>query len=222
LNHGRLGGKQILQPESHALLWRPSMEIGEPPWEEAIGLSWFLGTYHGHPVVNHSGSDPGFGTDFVIIPDLEATVIMLTNSNITPMSAILKATLAVLLGLEVEPPKPPITAAIGPTLATEGVEAAIEHYRLLQATQPDDYDFNPSWFLDASWSAIEAYQAHAVQPLLALWLSLHPDSSEVYWMLGWAAHTNGDNKQAVEHLRRALALDPESHYAAHLLQKLTA
>ena len=41
---------------------------GDPPLSEARALGWFLGAYHGHRTVGHSGADPGFDSRFVLGP----------------------------------------------------------------------------------------------------------------------------------------------------------
>jgi CubicO group peptidase (beta-lactamase class C family) len=221
LNRGYFKGKQILQPESYSMLWHPHAQPGEEVWEEAIGLSWFLGTYRGHRVINHAGSDPGFGSDFVMVPDQDAAVVVLANSNTAPLGSIIEASLDLLLGLEPQAPKPPICVPIGSTLAAEGPAAAIEQYQQLQITQPDHYDADPSRFLDATWGAIEVHRADVVMPLLKLWVTLQPDASLAYEMLGWAHMILGEKDSAADNLRRALALDSEAWHARLLLQKLS-
>jgi CubicO group peptidase (beta-lactamase class C family) len=221
LNRGRFRGNHILQPESYNLLWHPYAQPGEEVWEEAIGLSWFLGTYRGRRVINHAGSDPGFGSDFVLIPEENAAVMVLANSNTAPLGGVMEAALDILLGEEPRMPKPPITVPVGSTLAALGAEAAIEQYRQLQLAQPERYDASPSRFLDASWGAIELQRVEAVMPLVKLWVTLQPDAAEAYELLGWAHMVQGEQEAAADNLRRALALDPANWHARRLLQRLS-
>jgi CubicO group peptidase (beta-lactamase class C family) len=220
LNSGSFNGKQILQPGSYSLLWQPYAQPGEEIWEEAVGLSWFLGTYRGRRVINHAGSDPGFGSDFVMIPREDAAVVLLANSNTAPLGSVMEAALDVLLGEEPRAPKPPITMPVGATLAAGGLQAAIEQYQDLQSTQPDRYDTDPWRFMDAAWGAIEVRRAAAVMPLLQLWVTLQPDAALAYEMLGWVYMIEGEQELAADNLRRALALDPEAWHAKLLLQQL--
>jgi CubicO group peptidase (beta-lactamase class C family) len=220
LNRGHFKGRQILQPASYNQLWHAYVQTGETGWEEAAGLSWFLGTYRGHPVISHGGSDPGFGTDLVMIPDQRAAVIVLANSNTATFGPMTDAALDLLLGLEPQAPKPLITVPAGAMLATEGLEAATQEYHRLLVTQA--YDARPSRFLDASWGAIEVHRADQIMPFLQLWVALQPDSSEAHEMMGWAHFVNGEREQAAEHLRRALELNSENDHAAHLMRQLDA
>jgi hypothetical protein len=109
---------------------------------------------------------------------------------------------------------------VGSTLAAVGPEAAIEQYPRLIA-QPDRYDASPDRFLDATWGAIEVHRADMVMPLLKLWVTLQPDASLAYEMLGWAFMVEGEKELAADNLRRALALDPEAWHARQLLQQLS-
>ena len=57
-------------------------------------------------------------------------------------------------------------------------------------------------------------------PLLKLWVTLQPDASKAYEMLGWAYMVQGEKEVATDNLRRALALNPENEHAGELLQQL--
>jgi CubicO group peptidase (beta-lactamase class C family) len=221
LNRGRFKGKQIIQSASYNLLWQSYVQTGEKVWEEVVGLSWFLGTYRGHRMINHAGDDPGFDSELVIVPAEDAAVVVLANANSVAVGNITTAALDVLLGAEPQGPKPPITVPIGSTLAAVGLEAAIEQYHRLQMTQGDRYDARPSRFLEATRGAIEVHRADAVMPLLKLWVTLQPDASQAYEMLGWAYMVQGEKEVATDNLRRALALDPENEHAGELLQQLS-
>jgi CubicO group peptidase (beta-lactamase class C family) len=220
LNRGRFKGQQIVQPESYNLLWQPYVQTGQKGWEEAVGLSWFFGAHRGRPIIHHGGSDPGFGSHLVLVPAEDAAVVVLTNDNTAANGIVTDAAVDILLGVEPQMPKIPITLPVAATLAAAGPEAAIEQYRRLQSTQPEHYDAHPSRFLDATWGAIEVHRADAVLPLAKLWVTLQPDASEAYEMLGWAYMLQGEKELAADNLRRALTLDPEAWHAGRLLQQL--
>ncbi len=78
-------------------MWRPVVPVGDPPWDEAAGLGWAVGTYLGHRAVSHSGADPGFGSRLVLLPDRRTGVVVLANSNTVPTWAVVEAALDVAL-----------------------------------------------------------------------------------------------------------------------------
>jgi CubicO group peptidase (beta-lactamase class C family) len=219
LNRGRFEGKEILQPKSYDLLWRQYVKTEEETWGEAVGLSWFFGTYRDRHVVHHGGSDPGFNAELVLIPGEDAAVVVLANAVTAAVGHVTDAALDVLLGVEPQAPAPPITVPVGSSLANAGPTAAAEVYQRL-VTQPDRYDASPSRFLDATWGAIELHQPDVVMPLLQLWVTLQPDAALAYEMLGWAQMVYGDREAAAANLRRALTLDPEATHARGLLDQL--
>jgi CubicO group peptidase (beta-lactamase class C family) len=221
LNRGSFGGKRILQPESYNLLWQTYVQTGEETWGEAVGLGWFFGTYRGRHIIHHDGSDPGFSSELVIVPAEDAAVVVVANANTAAIESVTDAALDVLLGVEPQVPKSPITVPVTSTLSAVGSEAAVEQYQRLQMIQPDLYDADPSHFLDATWGAIEIHRAEAVMPLLKLWVMLQSDASQAYEMLGWAYMVQGEKEVAADNLRRALALNPENEEAAKLLQQLS-
>jgi hypothetical protein len=171
-------------------------------------------------VISHGGSDPGFGADIVFLPDEDAAVIVLVNSNTASFEGLTDTALDLLLGETPVAAKPPITLPVAATLATEGQAAAVELYRRLQATEPDRYDARPARFLEATWGAIEVHRAEAVLPLVLLWVALQPECAEAHGMLGWAQLVRGERDLAVAHLRHALVLDPDNEQAAIHLRQL--
>jgi CubicO group peptidase (beta-lactamase class C family) len=220
LNRGRFNGTQIVPPESYDVLWHPYMPTGEEG-EEAVGLGWFLGTYRGRRIVHHNGGDPGFESNMVLLPDDDAAVVVVANSNTAPMGALTNAALDVLVGGASQMPKPPITVPVSATLVAEGPQAAIAQYKHLLVTQPDHYDARPARFEEAIWGAIEVHRADVVLPLVQLWVTLQPDATEAYAMLGWAYMVQGEQEAAADHLRRALTLDPTNEQAGNWLQQLS-
>lgn len=222
LRRGTLGGRKILQPSSYDLLWHPYVRTGQEGWNEAVGLSWFSGTFRGRGVISHGGSDPGFNAEFIMVPDEAIAVIVMGNANNPAVWTVADGVLDIVFGLEPPTPKPPVSVVLGSTLATAGMEAAIDQYRQLQATQPDEYDFGADGFFTASWGAIEVRRAEAVVPLVNLWLAVQPEAPHAYEMLGWAQLNDGALEPAASYLRRALALDPENTHVAGLLKQLGA
>ncbi len=222
LNRGELDGVRILQPESYDLLWRRYVETGDEGWGEAVGLSWFLGTYHKQPTVHHGGSDPGFQAEFAMLPERGDAVLVAINSNAAGADTILDATLDLLLGIESSPRKPSVAVPVTAVLQEAGMEAAVAEYRRLQATTPAAYEFRPGRFLDAVWGAIEMHQPEQVLDIVRLWLTVMPDEAEAHEMMAWAQQIMGESDMARHHARRALELDPDNDHAEVILQQLAA
>jgi CubicO group peptidase (beta-lactamase class C family) len=219
LNRGAFQGRRILQAESYTRLWHPYVATGEEIWEEAVGLGWMLGTYRGHAVIHHGGSDPGFSGEIVLVPAENSGVVVLANANTAAVGHVTDAALDLLLGFAPALPAPPITVPIGAALQAHGPAAAAASYQRL-ISQPAAYDARPGRFLDAIWGAIELHRPATVMPLLKLWLTLQPDAAQAYELLGQAGMITGARDDAALNLRRALELDPDNIHARDLLQRL--
>ena len=80
-----------MDPALRDLMWQPVVSVGEPPWEDAMGLGWAVGSYQRHRTLSHSGADPGFGSKLVLLPDQRTGVVVLANSNTVPTSSLTAA-----------------------------------------------------------------------------------------------------------------------------------
>lgn len=81
LNAGSINGDWLLHPLSHEELWKAHVDTGWDGFMTQMGLSWFIGEYKGHKVISHIGGDTGFRSEFMILPDEEMAVVMMTNSD---------------------------------------------------------------------------------------------------------------------------------------------
>jgi CubicO group peptidase (beta-lactamase class C family) len=100
LKRGVFNGKQILEPDSHALLWQPVTSLGDDDPETLEGLSWFIGRYKGYQTFSHSGGDVGFCTNMVLLPEKSIAIIVLTNTFPAPVKEISSVLLDLFLGCE--------------------------------------------------------------------------------------------------------------------------
>jgi hypothetical protein len=74
LDAGRLLGKA-----SFERIWTPTAAQDGAPLAFDYGFGWFLDSYRGHRVVQHSGGTPGFSSAIYRFRDDRLTVILLTN-----------------------------------------------------------------------------------------------------------------------------------------------
>lgn len=228
-----------LDPGLLDLLWQPVVSVGDPPWDEAMGLGWSVGNYRGHRTLGHSGADPGFGSRLVLVPEQRTGVVVLANSNTVPTWAIVAAALDIALadpvgstisGVAPEGPRtgvaalrgllPPVVGPVAETLARSGPDAAAVTFRSLAEAEPAEYDLDDDEFEKAVWGAIELHSTSLVWPLLHVWTAVRPNSSTAWTMTGWAHQVDGQLAPATNALRRALDLDSENDDAALILSNL--
>jgi CubicO group peptidase (beta-lactamase class C family) len=76
------GHKTLVTPKTLGELYAISMLA--PGFEKGIdgyGLGWFIGNYHDHIAVGHSGLTQGFIADLYMVPEEDLTIITLTNNS---------------------------------------------------------------------------------------------------------------------------------------------
>ena len=78
----------LLSPEALRVLHSPQMILDAPldmPQAETTfrcyGLGWFVESYRGHTLVEHSGNIDGFSSFVGLLPELDLGVVALTNMN---------------------------------------------------------------------------------------------------------------------------------------------
>jgi len=116
---------------------------------------------------------------------------------------------------------PPVAVPLGPALRDSGVRAAADLYHRLAGEDPLTVDLDPDRFEDAVWGVIEMHRTDLAWPLLELWRLVQPDAAGQWLMTGWAHSIDGRRELALEHVRRAVELDPDNDEATALLGRLT-
>ncbi|HTO96641.1 MAG TPA: serine hydrolase domain-containing protein [Myxococcales bacterium] len=74
-----LYGEKLLRRSSREQMWAPARAADGSPLSFDYGFGWFLDSYHGHRLVQHSGGTPGFSSAFYRFPDDKLTIALLTN-----------------------------------------------------------------------------------------------------------------------------------------------
>lgn len=100
LNHGTYNGAPVLKPESVAEMFKRSMVAERsfsetPPISEATGFYYGLGVgsydFAGHQVIEKGGALAGVRTVLVLVPDMNAGIVVLSNLNLTVFPEAVRA-----------------------------------------------------------------------------------------------------------------------------------
>jgi CubicO group peptidase (beta-lactamase class C family) len=154
MNRGTLAGQKILEPASFDLLWKPWFKIGAEDSEDAVGLSWFLGSHKGKKTISHGGGDTGFNTYLILLPARSAAVVVLCNYIPAPIRYLGEAALDMLLGFEPEGFKPPASVPVLKALSEKGREEAVAVWNSLNQEHAGDYNFSQQQFYNMAAAAI--------------------------------------------------------------------
>lgn len=91
LNEGKYGKeheKKLITKQTHNELWKPYISISFNPKPElpyknhfrAYGLGWILYDRAGYLIVEHSGEQPGMVSRILLMPELNAGIVILMNT----------------------------------------------------------------------------------------------------------------------------------------------
>jgi CubicO group peptidase (beta-lactamase class C family) len=220
LHRGEYKGTRILSDSSYNLLWSNSVNIEDKP---KVGLSWFLNEYKGLKIVEHDGVDLGFASDFVLVPEKNISVSVVSNYDRTPTIDIAYAVLDYVLGHEAAKIKWPIGIPFVDHLRTEGLDNAITFYTKMKQ---DSLTNKLYLFADQdglSWTAYQLMKQGFLKEAIILFkynLKETPESSDSHYHLG-VAYAKADSVDLARiYLNEALGIDPSNKYCLEELKKL--
>ncbi|NIM20422.1 MAG: serine hydrolase [Candidatus Latescibacteria bacterium] len=93
INRGELDGKRILRESSYEVMWSPAVLA-----DNSFGLGWMLEEFGSYRMYSHGGGDPGFRTEFYILPEESVGVVVMTNSWDEDINPIAMKALNLVLG----------------------------------------------------------------------------------------------------------------------------
>ena len=125
------GGKRLYSAEQAEYMWSPktirSVSAAERERDgthfKAYGLGWRLADVRGYKEVAHTGTFTGWGSNVVLIPELDLGVVVLTNGGMTGPA---RAAIA--------------DSIVRPYLGVQGVDWIAEHTPAEGSTADEDFD----------------------------------------------------------------------------------
>ena len=109
LGHGAADGTRILPATAYGPLWTPVRDLTaelqaayqraglQPPFASyQIGLSWFIIRYRDRVLIEHGGSDRGFRSSLILVPQDSVAIVVLANGDRADVEAISRTILDLL------------------------------------------------------------------------------------------------------------------------------
>ena len=119
-------------------------------------------------------------------------------------------------------PRKSIAETLSATIASSGVDAAIQQYHDLKATAPATYNFDEDQLNGLGYRLIRANKFKEAIRILQLNVEVYPQSANVYDSLGEAYMNDGNKPQAIANYQKSLQLNPKNGGAVKMLEKLRA
>lgn len=204
-------GEVFTNSESYTLMTTPYMN----DYGYGIGIS--SDSLGGKLVreISHGGGINGFSAMLQYFPDEEYTLVSLDNSAL-PARA-LGAVRDLVYGETPEEPTPAITDVIGPIVVERGVYPAIERYRELKRTSPDDYDFGEGQLNVLGYYFLQNGDVEVAVELFKLNVEQFPEAANPYDSLGEAYLEAGNEELAIKNYGKSLELNPGNETARQVL-----
>ena len=119
-------------------------------------------------------------------------------------------------------PRKSIAETLSATIASSGVDTAIQQYHNLKTAAPTTYNFDEGQLNGLGYRLIRANKFQEAIRILQLNVEAYPQSSNVYDSLGEAYMNDGNKSQAIVNYQKSLQLNPKNGGAVKMLQKLSA
>lgn len=115
---------------------------------------------------------------------------------------------------------PSICEPLTETLANGTVEEAVEQYRKLKSSNPNNYHFGETELNMLGYQLMNRQQLNDALEIFKLNLEQFPGSSNVYDSYGEALLATGDTTLSVANYRKSLKLNPDNTNAIEVLKRL--
>ena len=115
---------------------------------------------------------------------------------------------------------PSIAEPMLKTIIEKDVQAAIQQYYELKASQPDAFDFSAEGLSSLADRLLQMKKLKEAVEVCRLNVKLHPQSSKAYDRLALAFLANGDKELAIKNYEKSLELNPLNTNATEMLKKL--
>jgi CubicO group peptidase (beta-lactamase class C family) len=172
------------------------------------GFGWFIDkSPSGKKVVKHSGGWAGFITNIYRETEENNCIIKLTNDN-TRYFNIDDGLIDILHNKSPRIPRIYIADAIGVKVQTEGIAAAVAHYKELKAEQPNDYFFHENELNFLGYELLGDNKVDEALGIFELNVAEYPTSVNVYDSYGDALLAKGDTLNALIQFKKVEAMDP--------------
>jgi CubicO group peptidase (beta-lactamase class C family) len=174
----------------------------------------------GERINAHAGGINGFSSFILRIPNRRKTIILLNNFHTDRLSEIAFNIRNILFGQDPTAPKRSILDRVSAILDSQGVGAAVAHFRDLKAKHPDDYDFGEQQLNEFGYQLLSEGRITEAIEMLKLNTETYPESANGYDSLAEAYRDAGKIDLAIIHYEKALKLDPKNTNAEAQLKAL--
>jgi len=221
LGHGTIDGHMVIDSSSFHQMITPQFET---PWDEHIGLLWYLQSYVGERNIMHLGNDTGFDACMYIYPDMYdgVGIVVMANRDFSGTGRIGLAAAEILSGLPAKDYEVSSRYAFGEKYRAEGIDSAMTLWESMKKDTTDMYYTNDRNLLTAAAVLENEQQSAVAQDILLQYVLKDSMSSYAYRLLGNTYVHLNDTAQAVASYKKTLEIDPDYEKGKAALRALEA
>ena len=214
MNRGVFKGKRILQDASYETMWRPAVIEDNP-----VGISWLIEDIGPYKLFSHGGGDPGYRTEFYIIPEKSIGVIVMANGWEDPINPIAMKALNMLLGENEKDWFSFFQGQIWKSVRKKSSAITVQYCRELIRENGKEA-FHPAILNQLGQRLEEKDKTDYALALYELNTELYPTIFQLFNILANTYLKMGKKELAIEACKRSLELKPDNEVAAEMLQKI--
>lgn len=205
LNRGEYKDAHLLDTAAYSQLIYP---WAKTPWNEHIGLSWFLQSYEGMNTILHTGASIGFGAQMIMYPEEDISIVVMANRDYSRTARIANAIIEVIKDLEVKTYRVSARFPFGREWETQGYESAKKMWQELLKDTTDNYYAN-EWEMNLiGHGLIFEKDYEKAKKAFQINIETFPNAPNVYDSYGDALLAQGDTSEAIKYFYKALEVDP--------------
>lgn len=217
LNKGIFEGKTIIEEKYFNLLVEPHFDT---PWNEKIGLSWFLQSYLEKPIIMHQGEDTGFESIVYLFPKENISIVVMANRDFSRTGRFINAISEILFEEELKSYQVSAKYQFAKEYNVGGIDKAMEAWSRLKRDTTDIYFSDDEDILTTGANLENGAKWKETKDILEYYNTLNEQSTYAWRLLGNANLNLGDTLTALTNYEKCLEINPDYEKAKRAIKEL--
>lgn len=217
LGKGSINGQEVLDMQLFETMVSPQFKT---PWDEKIGLSWYLQKYLDRPIILHTGDSHGFESMIYIYPEEDISIVILANRSYSRTGRMVNAVSEVLF--EEQPKSYQVSGIYKYAVAylDHGPNVANDLWEQMKKDTTDNYFIDDNDILASADILDNGKKWQESKDLLEYYLKENPNSTFAWRLYGNANLNLGDTTKAISSYEKTLEINPNYEKGRIALEQL--
>lgn len=217
VNNGTYNGQEVLNNAHFNRFVAPTYDT---PWGDKIGLSWFLQSYLGRPIIMHTGADTGFESIMYIFPDDNISIVVMANRDFARTGRIINAASEVIFNEKPKDYKVSARYKFSETYKSQGLDKALLLWNEMKTDTTDIYYVNDEDILTVGAILENGKHWKDTKEILSYYTTIDTTSTYAWRLLGNAHLNLQDTINAKKCYEKTLEINPNYEKGKDALMRL--